>query len=457
MRKRIFGMIGLGLLGIFTISSCNIFSNNGGNNSNNQSEATTVTYTVTFDSKGGSNIDSQSIKKGNKATKPTDPTRNGYTFAGWYKEEAYTNQFNFDTTTITSDRTLYAKWTQNSSGGEPTTQYTVTFNANGHGTTPTAQTIASGGKVTRPSDPSASGFSFGGWYKEAACTNSWNFTSDTVSGNLTLYAKWTQTTTDDVITNYAAYTEGAYVTFKASSASAANNSIVSYSSNNTTWTNINSNLIRYDSSTKTARADILGLNAGNYTIKVNNTEKTSTTPTISVTADDTSGYGHFDSSTSNKKISTGIGAYNNDGTLKSNANVIYVTNDNKNTIIYNGNTGLVNILKAQTTSSTPLCVRIIGRISTNQFNYKSDAPRLADNSNLKSDFFTNTLETTYGDNLIGLTIRTTDKKEGTSKFYYTTANSFEFSRSSGSTPDTKTYSRDEYPEINISYTSFDYT
>lgn len=72
-----------------------------------------------------------------------------------------------------------------------TPSYTVTFNANGHGTAPASQTIVSGGKVTKPTDPTASGYTFGGWYKEAGCTNAWNFNTDTVTGNTELFAKWT--------------------------------------------------------------------------------------------------------------------------------------------------------------------------------------------------------------------------------------------------------------------------
>ena len=69
--------------------------------------------------------------------------------------------------------------------------HTVTFDMNDHGTAPTSQTINYGGKVTKPNDPSAAGYTFGGWYKEATCTNAWNFSSDTVTANTTLYAKWT--------------------------------------------------------------------------------------------------------------------------------------------------------------------------------------------------------------------------------------------------------------------------
>lgn len=80
------------------------------------------------------------------------------------------------------DITLYAKWTA--------VRYTVAFNVQGHGTEPSSQTVDYGGKVTEPDDPSAEGFVFGGWYKESSCTTPWDFDTDTVSGNTTLYAKW---------------------------------------------------------------------------------------------------------------------------------------------------------------------------------------------------------------------------------------------------------------------------
>jgi uncharacterized repeat protein (TIGR02543 family) len=69
---------------------------------------------------------------------------------------------------------------------------TVTFNANGHGTAPEAQTMWSNqDKATMPTAPTADGYEFKGWYTEAACTNKWNF-DDIVPGDMTLYAKWEQ-------------------------------------------------------------------------------------------------------------------------------------------------------------------------------------------------------------------------------------------------------------------------
>jgi uncharacterized repeat protein (TIGR02543 family) len=69
--------------------------------------------------------------------------------------------------------------------------YTVTFNADGGSPAPVQQKIASGGKVTEPAAMTKTGYAFDGWYKEAGLANKWNFASDTVTADITLYAKWT--------------------------------------------------------------------------------------------------------------------------------------------------------------------------------------------------------------------------------------------------------------------------
>ena len=74
------------------------------------------------------------------------------------------------------------------------TPRSVTFNLNGYGScTPAAQLVNDGSQAADPDySESVTGYTFGGWYKEAGCTNAWNFASDVVSGeNKTLYAKWT--------------------------------------------------------------------------------------------------------------------------------------------------------------------------------------------------------------------------------------------------------------------------
>ena len=74
-------------------------------------------------------------------------------------------------------------------------KFTVTFDVQGHGTAPASQTVEPNSKVTEPEEPEAEGFMFGGWFKESACTNAWDFEKDVVSGNITLYAKWTEAKT----------------------------------------------------------------------------------------------------------------------------------------------------------------------------------------------------------------------------------------------------------------------
>ena len=69
-------------------------------------------YTVTYESNGGSTVPSQTVKYNETANKPADPTRSGYTFAGWYTEEKLTNKYDF-ATPVTGNITLYAKWTRN--------------------------------------------------------------------------------------------------------------------------------------------------------------------------------------------------------------------------------------------------------------------------------------------------------------------------------------------------------
>lgn len=69
-------------------------------------------HRVKFDAKGGSSVDSQTPASGSTVTKPADPTREGYTFAGWYTDEACTEAYDFSAA-VTADVTLYAKWTKN--------------------------------------------------------------------------------------------------------------------------------------------------------------------------------------------------------------------------------------------------------------------------------------------------------------------------------------------------------
>lgn len=68
-------------------------------------------YTVSFDTDGGSTVESQTVITGNKATKPAvNPTKKGYNFKGWYKDSTHSNEFDFENDTITDNTTIYARF-----------------------------------------------------------------------------------------------------------------------------------------------------------------------------------------------------------------------------------------------------------------------------------------------------------------------------------------------------------
>lgn len=151
---------------------------------------------------------------------------------------------------------------------------------------------------------------------------------------------------------------------------------------------------------------VLGLKSGKYDVKIEAESENDCASklfgNVDVESQDRSGYAHFG-------YTDGIGAYNDDGTVKSNAKILYVTNENKNTVTMTIDgveyVGLVNILQAQYRSDTPMLVRVIGKITTNQWNYKNVAPRLSDGSNATSDFFENTFSNEYGENLANLIVK----------------------------------------------------
>jgi uncharacterized repeat protein (TIGR02543 family) len=138
-------------------------------------------YTVTFDVDGGSTVPAQTISHGEKAVQPTAPTKTGYTFAGWYTDDTFATPFEFANTVITGPTTVYAKWNIN--------QYTVSFDANG-GSAISSKQANYNSTITEPAAPTKTGYTFSGWYKDVSLTNAWNFSTDKVTSDITLYAKW---------------------------------------------------------------------------------------------------------------------------------------------------------------------------------------------------------------------------------------------------------------------------
>lgn len=137
-------------------------------------------YAVTFDAAGGEPVpDRQTVDYGGKASRPTNPSKEGQAFQGWFYDNVL---WDFDNDTVKKDMMLVAQWEN---------EYIVTFDPQGHGTAPQSQTLTEGSLVAKPDDLSADGYIFGGWFKESACVNGWKFDTDRVTSPIILYAKWT--------------------------------------------------------------------------------------------------------------------------------------------------------------------------------------------------------------------------------------------------------------------------
>ena len=147
-------------------------------------------YTVTYDANGGYNngYSYSTITYGSSFTLP-EPTKTGYTFAGWYNGETLVSN---GTWNYATDVELVASWTPN--------QYTITFNPNSGTLDETTQTVAYGSEFTLPT-PTRTGYTFDGWYYGSyeVEDGTWTYTTD-----ISLVASWTietyTVTFDDVST-----------------------------------------------------------------------------------------------------------------------------------------------------------------------------------------------------------------------------------------------------------------
>lgn len=192
--------IGIGLLavlGLFFITACG---------------REEKTYEVVFSNDGGRTV--ITIKEGEKVTKPTDPVKEGYTFAGWFTNLNSANAYDFDKE-VKSNFTLYAKWVKDAvctltcpegfelvnpesancscqknedkESDKPVVveKVTVKFDSNG-GSKVKSKTVTIGKTVNKPTEPTKTDYKFVGWYLNG---QEYNFKSK-VTKNITLVAKW---------------------------------------------------------------------------------------------------------------------------------------------------------------------------------------------------------------------------------------------------------------------------
>lgn len=222
------------------------YATNNGDNTTLSSTALEINpRSITFNSNGGSSVAQIFVNSGSVATQPAAPTKKGYTFAGWYKEESLINAVNWQDN-ITENKTYYAKWT-----GIP---YTITLDnqdATYAGTASISVTYGENTNLTGTpaiSIPTKTGYTFGGYYTETNgggtqiidATGSVKAKADDgvreiytdeykqwlYVGDITLYAKWTiNNYTVSWSVNGSTYTTTDNVTYNTTTSTPANPSV----------------------------------------------------------------------------------------------------------------------------------------------------------------------------------------------------------------------------------------
>ncbi|EAK8469867.1 LPXTG cell wall anchor domain-containing protein [Listeria monocytogenes] len=142
-------------------------------------QAIPVDYTATFDVNGTET--KESVETGDFLTEPAEPTKEGYTFIGWYDAKTGGNKWDFSTDKMPAeDMTLYAQFSIN--------DYTATFDVDGKKTT---ELVNYQSMLLAPAEPKKVGYTFTGWYDAKTGGNKWDFaTGKMPARDMTLYAQF---------------------------------------------------------------------------------------------------------------------------------------------------------------------------------------------------------------------------------------------------------------------------
>lgn len=167
--------------------------------------------TVHFETNGGTEIPSQTVRYGEKVPRPEDPIREGFHVEGWYSDIDLKNPWNFETDTVQGNMTLYVKWAEGDPAGTINALWwiigllllallllllflllgkkTVTFDTGCH-VKIQKQKVRKGCCAAQPENPVCLDRTFAGWYRDEEKLVPWDFDRDKVERNMTLYAKW---------------------------------------------------------------------------------------------------------------------------------------------------------------------------------------------------------------------------------------------------------------------------
>ena len=152
-----------------------------------------MTFVVVFDTTGGNEISNLNVLEGEKVSKPTDPTKEGYNFLGWFLDD---NEWDFANDVIEKDITLTAKWESSSS-------YSITYNLNGGEIKGEYQTSYFDNEGYILPVPTKEGYTFDGWYLDEEFESSRIMKISIATGrDIEVYAKWKE----EVTTTYYSIT-----------------------------------------------------------------------------------------------------------------------------------------------------------------------------------------------------------------------------------------------------------
>ena len=326
---------------------------------------TPETYSVTLTIKDDSSYESPvtSYTYDEEKSLPA-PEKSGSTFNGWYTESDLSGDKVIKIAKGEfGNKTFYGEWKSGDTPVPPPKTSTVTLNTDG-GTLKTELKQYTEGVETKLPEIEKAGYAFNGWYNNSQFSgNPVTHISKNATGAQEFWASWTKVSSDTLsIIASSGYEEGAYVEFN--QVTGVSKYSVAYKTKDSgSYTTIDEQLVRVNNATGKVRADVVGIKEGEYTLQVKAGSQTKTTD-VSVTKYDRSGYAHFDSTKSDMVYSSGVGAYNNDGTPKSGANIVYVTEANKNgSFTVKGKTysNIVKVLQ-DAKNLKPLIVRVVGTV-----------------------------------------------------------------------------------------------
>ena len=123
MKLKIFALLIAIMFIVSALSACESDIDNEPTKNGYEGNNPQITHIVTFDSNGGSSVAKITVTSSDTAYIPADPIKNGHIFSGWYADEKLTVEFDFSTP-ITSDTTIYAKWTQDTPEIPSASEYT---------------------------------------------------------------------------------------------------------------------------------------------------------------------------------------------------------------------------------------------------------------------------------------------------------------------------------------------